>query len=216
MKEYIIAPSLLAVKKENLLSAIKPLENLKNLWLHFDVMDGKFVPNTSFSLDDLKLVKDNSNLFLDVHLMINNPLEYIDGYIENGASLVTIHYEAEQDIEKFIKICKEKNVKAGVSIKPKTDIDCLLPYLSKLDLVLIMSVEPGFGGQAFIETSLEKIEKLRKIIDEFGYDCLIEVDGGINKETSLLVKEKGVDVLVAGSYLFGHEDILDRILDMRK
>ena len=214
MRQLIVAPSLLAAKK--IVEEAKAIENIENVWLHFDVMDGKFVPNTSFSLDDLSLMRKETKLFLDVHLMIENPEKYFLDYVKNGADLVTVHYEATNELSSLIENIKKAGVKVGVSIKPKTDVEVLYPYLKDLDLVLVMSVEPGFGGQSFIPSALEKIEKLRKEIDKNNYNCLIEVDGGINKETGDLCKKSGVDVLVAGSYLFGKEDILDRIEDLKK
>lgn len=213
MKKIIVAPSLLAAKK--IVEEAKVIENIENVWLHFDVMDGKFVPNTSFSLEDLVLMRKETNLFLDVHLMIENPEVHFMDYVNNGADLVTIHYEATSDLSSLIRNIKNSGVKVGVSIKPKTEVEVLFPYLKELDLVLVMSVEPGFGGQSFIPSALEKIEKLRKEIDNNQYNCLIEVDGGINNETGDLCKESGVDVLVAGSYLFGKEDILKRIDDLK-
>jgi ribulose-phosphate 3-epimerase len=213
MKKIIVAPSLLAAKK--IVEEAKAIENIENVWLHFDVMDGKFVPNTSFSLEDLALMRKETNLFLDVHLMIENPEAHFMDYVNNGADLVTIHYEATSDLSSLIRNIKNSGVKVGVSIKPKTEVEVLFPYLKELDLVLVMSVEPGFGGQSFIPGALEKIEKLRKEIDNNQYNCLIEVDGGINNETGDLCKESGVDVLVAGSYLFGKEDILKRIDDLK-
>lgn len=213
MKKIIVAPSLLAAKK--IVEEAKAIENIENVWLHFDVMDGKFVPNTSFSLEDLALMRKETNLFLDVHLMIENPEVHFMDYVNNGADLVTIHYEATSDLSSLIRNIKNSGVKVGVSIKPKTEVEVLFPYLKELDLVLVMSVEPGFGGQSFIPSALEKIKKLRKEIDNNQYNCLIEVDGGINNETGDLCKESGVDVLVAGSYLFGKEDILKRIDDLK-
>ena len=214
MKKLIVAPSLLAAK--DLVREAKAIENVEDIWLHFDVMDGKFVPNTSFSLDDLALVRKETKLFLDVHLMIEKPEDYFMDYVNNGADLVTIHYEATDDLSSLINNIKKAGVKVGVSIKPKTNAEVLFPYLKDLDLVLVMSVEPGFGGQSFIPSSLEKIKLLRQEIDKNNYQCLIEVDGGINNETGDLCKKSGVDILVAGSYLFGKEDILNRIEDLKK
>ena len=214
MRNLIVAPSLLAAK--DIVKEAKQIENLENLWLHFDVMDGKFVPNTSFSLNDLLTMKKETSLYLDVHLMIEEPEVHFMNYVNNGADLITIHYEATNDLGSLIKAIKESGVKVGVSIKPKTNVEVLTPYLKDLDLVLVMSVEPGFGGQSFIHSALDKIEFLRKEIDNNNYNCLIEVDGGINKETGELCKTAGVDVLVAGSYLFGKEDILERIEDLKK
>ena len=214
MKKLIVAPSLLAAKQ--LVKEAKEIENIENVWLHFDVMDGKFVPNTSFSLDDLLTMKKETSLYLDVHLMIEEPEIHFINYVNNGADLITIHYEATNDLGSLIKAIKETGVKVGVSIKPKTNVEVLKPYLKDLDLILVMSVEPGFGGQSFIPSALDKIEFLRKEIDNNNYNCLIEVDGGINKETGELCKKAGVDVLVAGSYLFGKEDILERIEDLKR
>ena len=214
MRNLIVAPSLLAAK--DIVKEAKQIENLENLWLHFDVMDGKFVPNTSFSLEDLLTMKKETSLYLDVHLMIEEPEVHFMDYVNNGADLITIHYEATNDLGSLIKAIKESGVKVGVSIKPKTNVEVLTPYLKDLDLVLVMSVEPGFGGQSFIPSALDKIEFLRKEIDNNNYNCLIEVDGGINKETGELCKKAGVDVLVAGSYLFGKEDILERIEDLKR
>ena len=214
MKNLIVAPSLLAAKQ--IVKEAKEIENIENVWLHFDVMDGKFVPNTSFSLDDLLTMKKETSLYLDVHLMIEEPEVHFKNYVNNGADLITIHYEATNDLASLIKMIKESGVKVGVSIKPNTNVEVLTPYLKDLDLVLIMSVEPGFGGQSFIPSALDKIAYLRKEIDNNNYSCLIEVDGGINKETGELCKKAGVDVLVAGSYLFGKEDILERIEDLKR
>lgn len=214
MKKLIVAPSLLAAKQ--LVKEAKEIENIENVWLHFDVMDGKFVPNTSFSLDDLLTMKKETSLYLDVHLMIEEPEIHFINYVNNGADLITIHYEATNDLGSLIKAIKETGVKVGVSIKPKTNVEVLKPYLKDLDLVLVMSVEPGFGGQSFIPSALDKIEFLRKEIDNNNYNCLIEVDGGINKETGEMCKKAGVDILVAGSYLFGKEDILERIEDLKR
>ena len=214
MKNLIVAPSLLAAKQ--IVKEAKEIENIENVWLHFDVMDGKFVPNTSFSLDDLLTMKKETSLYLDVHLMIEKPEVHFINYVNNGADLITIHYEATNDLASLIKMIKESGVKVGVSIKPNTNVEVLTPYLKDLDLILVMSVEPGFGGQSFIPSALDKIAFLRKEIDDNNYSCLIEVDGGINKETGELCKKAGVDVLVAGSYLFGKEDILERIEDLKR
>ena len=214
MKNLIVAPSLLAAKQ--IVKEAKEIENIENVWLHFDVMDGKFVPNTSFSLDDLLTMKKETSLYLDVHLMIEKPEVHFINYVNNGADLITIHYEATNDLASLIKMIKESGVKVGVSIKPNTNVEVLTPYLKDLDLILVMSVEPGFGGQSFIPSALDKIAFLRKEIDDNNYSCLIEVDGGINKETGELCKKAGVVVLVAGSYLFGKEDILERIEDLKR
>ena len=214
MKKYIVSPSLLACK--DMLKEVSEIENIQDLWLHFDVMDGKFVPNTSFSVSELDVLNKNTSLFLDVHLMIENPKNYVLDYVNAGADLITFHYEACDDLDELIDYIHSLNVKVGVSLKPKTDPSVLDKYLHKLDLVLVMSVEPGFGGQSFLESTVSKISYLRKKIDELKLDTLIEVDGGINDVTSSLCKKAGVDVLVAGSYLFGKKDIINRIEGLKK
>lgn len=214
MKKYIVSPSLLACK--DMLKEVSEIENIQDLWLHFDVMDGKFVPNTSFSVSELDVLNKNTSLFLDVHLMIENPKNYVLDYVNAGADLITVHYEACDDLDELIDYLHSLNVKVGVSIKPKTDPSVLDKYLHKLDLVLVMSVEPGFGGQSFLESAVSKISYLRNKIDELKLDTLIEVDGGINDVTSSLCKNAGVDVLVAGSYLFGKKDIINRIEGLKK
>lgn len=218
MRKIIVAPSLLSANFNSLKQEIKRVEEAGAEYLHFDVMDGHFVPNISFGLPVLKDIASSHNMINDVHIMISEPEKYAKKFIENGADILTFHLEAcddEKQVNRVIDIIHENGGKAGLSIKPNTDVKSLLPYLDKLDLVLVMSVEPGFGGQSFIPSALDKISFLRKTIDEKGLKTLIEVDGGINEETGKECAEVGADILVAGSYIFGHEDIKERIDSLR-
>ncbi|MCQ2814782.1 MAG: ribulose-phosphate 3-epimerase [Bacilli bacterium] len=210
----IIAPSLLSADFTNLDSEITKMENAGADWLHFDVMDGHFVPNISFGVPVLKSIKGKFNLINDVHIMISDPYFYASKFIKAGAQILTFHYEAcknDNDVFRTIDLIHSYGAKAGLSIKPGTPIFKIFPFLYSLDLVLIMSVEPGFGGQAFIEDSIDKIAILSKKIKQNNIKCLIEVDGGINGETGKKCVEAGANILVAGSYLFGHDDVEERI-----
>lgn len=203
----IIAPSLLSMDFTQTLNQLKDIKESQATWLHFDVMDGHFVPNLSFGPDICKQIRNHSDLFMDVHIMVSDPNYFSNVFIEAGADLITFHLEAcqsEQEVLDIIQKIHDKDVKVGLSIKPDTDVKSLIPFISKIDLILIMSVNPGYGGQSFMQNSLDKISFLRKYIDENKLSCLIEVDGGINAETAKLVLEAGVDVLVAGSYIFKH------------
>lgn len=201
----IIAPSLLSMDFTQTLTQLDEIKQSHATWLHFDVMDGHFVPNLSFGPDICKQIRLNSDLFMDVHIMVSDPNYFSDVFIEAGADLITFHLEAcknDDEVLKLIDKIHAKNVKVGLSIKPSTDVKELLPYLDKIDLVLIMSVNPGYGGQSFMLNAIDKISLLRKTIDTKQLNVLIEVDGGINHETAQLVLDAGADVLVAGSYIF--------------
>lgn len=214
MKNVYIAPSILSADFAKLGEEISLVESLGAEYLHFDVMDGHFVPNISFGVPVLKSISGIHQMVNDVHIMISDPAKYVEAFADAGADIITFHYEAcydEDEVQDVINLIHACGVKAGLSIKPKTPVEVLTPFLEDLDLVLIMSVEPGFGGQSFIPEALDKISFLRKIIDANNYECLIEVDGGINDKTGPLCKEAGVDILVAGSYLFGKEDIKERM-----
>ena len=205
----IISPSLLSANFSRLGQEIADIEKTEAKWLHYDVMDGHFVPNISFGYSILKDVRKVTDLVLDVHLMISDPLFYLDEFIKAGADYITFHLEAYQDMAKTkqtIQKIKEAHLKAGISIKPNTDVEDVLPLLEILDMVLVMSVEPGFGGQSFMESCLPKIKLLKEYISQNHLDCLVEVDGGINAQTAKLVKEAWVDVMVAGSYIFNKDD----------
>ncbi|MCQ2793606.1 MAG: ribulose-phosphate 3-epimerase [Bacilli bacterium] len=214
----IVAPSLLSANKEKLLDELKLVESLGAEWIHWDVMDGVFVPNTSYSSEDVKKFAKSHGMFNDVHIMVADPKKVAPEFMDAGADLVTFHIEATECpicVGKIIDNLHSHNCKVGISIKPNTKVKAIVPFLDKIDLVLVMSVEPGKGGQKFMPQALKKIKKLRHIIDKKHFDCLIEVDGGINAETGQLCRKAGADILVAGSYLFGHDDIKERIESLR-
>ena len=218
MKKVLIAPSILSADFNVLNEEILKVQDAGAEYLHFDVMDGHFVPNISFGIPVLKKIAHSHQMVNDVHIMISDPLKYAAEFIKSGADILTFHYEAldnDEEVEKTIDLIKSCGGKAGMSIKPNTPVNVVDKFLPKLDLVLVMSVEPGFGGQSFIPTALDKIAYLRKAIDDNHYHCLIEVDGGINQDTGKLCKDAGVDVLVAGSYLFGHPDLKERMDALR-
>ena len=217
MRKVFIAPSILACNKDNLIKSVESIDGYAD-FLHFDVMDGKFVPPTSFDEKLLDELHKHHSLINDVHLMVVNPDELIDRYADSHADYITIHYEAFDSDEKLIECInhiKNRGVKAGLSIKPKTKVEDIYKFLPLLDLILVMSVEPGYGGQKFMLISVDKIAALRKYIDENNLSTLIEVDGGIKEDTAKLVKDAGIDVIVSGTFLFGHEDILKRIEILR-
>jgi len=219
MRKIYVAPSLLAADIGKLGHEVALAVKSGADYLHFDIMDGHFVPNISFGIPVVQSLAKTHPLVNDVHIMIADPLQYAPEFVKAGADIVTFHYEAlKTDAERHqvINAIVAAGGKPGMSIKPGTDVHLVVPFLRELRLVLIMSVEPGFGGQKFMDNALEKIAVLRKIIDEKHLFTLIEVDGGINEETATLCKAAGVDILVAGSYLFGHADIEARISLLKK
>lgn len=219
MKKVYVSPSLLSADFLCLEKEIRKAEKSGAEYLHFDVMDGHFVNNISFGVPVLKSISHSHHMINDVHIMISDPKRYAEAFIKAGADVLTFHYEAckdDNEVQEVINLIKELGAKPGISIKPNTPVDKVLPFMKDLYLVLIMSVEPGFGGQSFIEGSLDKISYLSSYIKTHNYQTLIEVDGGINKETSKKCVDAGVDILVAGSYLFGHEDMEERIKEMKQ
>ncbi len=204
MRNFQICASVLNADMGNLERVSKELEKSGAEVLHFDVMDGVFVPNISFGFPILEAVNRSTDMFLDVHLMITDPLRYIPETVKAGADLVTFHLESESDPYETIHAIRECGTKAGVVIKPGTSWEAVLPFMELIDVVLVMSVEPGFGGQSFMEGSLDKIKALRRYIDEKQLPVKIQVDGGINDKTALSAVSAGADMLVVGSYLFKH------------
>ena len=197
-KEVIIAPSLLAADFSRLTEEVKAIENTNAKWLHLDVMDGNFVPNISFGADIIKSIRKDTNLYFDAHLMIEKPEWYIDAIANAGVQSISVHVESTNHLDRALQLIKAKGIKAGVAINPATDIAFLDNIYEKLDLILVMTVNPGFGGQKFLNQMLEKIRKIRNKFP----DIDIQVDGGINDETAKLVIEAGANILVAGSYVF--------------
>ena len=212
----IISPSMLSADFGNLERDTKMIDRSAAEWVHIDVMDGVFVPNISFGFPVMKPIRKATNKVLDVHLMIVEPEKYVRRFVEAGADYVTFHYEATDDIEGCIKAIREAGAKVGISIKPATDATALTDILSKVDLVLVMSVEPGFGGQSFIDGSLDKIRELAKMRQEQGLDFIIEVDGGISAKNAAEVFNAGAEALVAGSAVFGAADPEAEIVNMLK
>lgn len=209
-----ISPSILSCDFSNMKEDIKTISNLVE-YLHIDVMDGVFVNNISIGIPVVKALRPHFDIVFDTHLMIVNPKKYIKEFATAGSDIITFHLEATENAMEVIDLIHSYNVKAGLSIKPKTDVLELTPYLDKVELILIMSVEPGFGGQKFDPIALEKIAWLKKQKEEHGYTYEIEVDGGINDETGKLCKDMGVDVLVSGSYIFNKEDRESAINSLR-
>lgn len=215
MSEIIISPSILSADFANLERDIKKVELAGADWLHIDVMDGHFVPNITIGIPVVKSIKKVSNIPLDVHLMIENPAKYAESFIQAGADILTFHYEAmksENEILQLIELIKSLNCKAGMSIKPKTQPEKILPYLKELDLLLVMTVEPGFGGQKFMPDCAEKIPLIKKHSDE---NLIIQVDGGINEQTAKICKDYGASSLVAGNYIYKSENVQAAISSLR-
>ena len=202
MKKIQISPSILSADFSKLGSEIKKLEESGADMIHVDVMDGHFVPNLTIGPPVIKSLKKQSKILFDVHLMISPVHKYIEAYSEAGADIITIHPEATDDLQNSINKIKSLKKKVGVSLNPETQIDVILEYLSKIDLILIMSVNPGFGGQKFMPQVLEKVKNLRKIRDDRNLNYDIEIDGGINFENSKLAIEAGANILVSGTTIF--------------
>jgi len=206
MRELIIAPSLFAAAPDNFGAAVTNAERWGAKYLHIDIMDGHFVPNLSFGPDIVAGLRKKSGLYFDVHLMIENPEIYAPQFIKAGADCLTVHPEAKGDMDKILRLCKEYNIGFGIALKPHTPLDEFEAYYKDCDLLLIMSIEPGFGGQTFMPIAPPRISQAKEIRREKGYRYKISVDGGINQETGASCKKAGADVLVAGSAIFLSDD----------
>ena len=209
----LLSPSMLSADFACLEKDLKAIEQYGADWLHVDVMDGHFVPNITFGPDQMKCLKKVCSLPFDVHLMISDPEKYIPRFIECGADLISVHVETDNDIAKCFDFCDEKGVRKGLVLSPDTEAEAVIPWLDRIDLILVMSVYPGFGGQSYIKSSSDKIRRLKELIGD--RNILIEVDGGVKNETAQEILDAGCDVLVAGSAVFGG-DIKKNIADLKE
>ncbi|MEN8786993.1 MAG: ribulose-phosphate 3-epimerase [Flavobacteriales bacterium] len=214
---HLIAPSILAADFGNLQSEVEMVNESKAQWFHIDIMDGVFVPNISFGFPVLKQIQKHAKKPLDVHLMIVNPDQFIQKFADYGAEILTVHIEACDHLHRTVQAIHAAGMKAGVALNPHTNITLLEDIIQDIELVCLMSVNPGFGGQKFIENTYNKVKKLKKLITDSGSKALIEIDGGVNAETAPKLLAAGADVLVAGSYVFSANDpkaTIEKLVDL--
>lgn len=207
MKKMLIAPSILSCDYGKMAEELERIEKCGADIVHVDVMDGHFVPNITLGAPVVKCIRKYSSLPFDVHLMISDPIDYIEDFVNAGADSITIHLECNSDIDKTLSLIKEKGCKAAVSVKPKTPANEVFGYLDKVSMVLVMTVEPGFGGQSFMEDMMPKVKAIKEEIDRRGLDVSIQVDGGIGEKTISVAAENGADIFVSGNALFRADDM---------
>ncbi|WP_394759792.1 ribulose-phosphate 3-epimerase [Flavobacterium sp.] len=215
MNNTLIAPSVLAADFANLQRDIEMINNSEADWFHIDIMDGVFVPNISFGMPVLEAINKHAKKTIDVHLMIVDPDRYIKTFADLGANILTIHYEACTHLHRTLQAIKAEGMKAGVALNPHTNIDLLENVINDIDMVCIMSVNPGFGGQSFIENTYDKVKKLKELINRKGASTLIEIDGGVTSKNAKQLVDAGANVLVAGNFVFKAENPTQTIADLK-
>jgi len=216
MKRHLIAPSVLAADFSNLQRDIEMINESEADWFHIDIMDGVFVPNISFGMPVLRDIKKHAKKTLDVHLMIVNPDQYIETFSKLGADILTVHYEACTHMHRTIQAIKATGMKAGVALNPHTSVNQLKDVIKDIDVVCLMSVNPGFGGQTFIENTFDKVKELKELIQSTGSDCQIEIDGGVTNKNAKKLVQAGANILVAGSYIFKNSNPTETISKLIK